>query len=103
MHMNSNYGKRNGSSRLVLVVRVHHIIAKASLQCTMGIYPFMFGALKDFEPVVESITKAGLKEPYDWVSSPQEQHGLLLILNQGRICATLLSKGRGTCCSGQAC
>ncbi|KAF1984360.1 alpha/beta-hydrolase [Aulographum hederae CBS 113979] len=32
----------------------------------MGVYPFMFGAAKDFEPIVEEMTKKGLKEPYDW-------------------------------------
>lgn len=26
-------------------------------QCTMGVYPFMFGSVKDFEPVVEDIIK----------------------------------------------
>ncbi|KIV92343.1 hypothetical protein PV10_06793 [Exophiala mesophila] len=34
--------------------------------CEMGVYPFMFGAYTDFEPVAQSIIKAGLKEPYDW-------------------------------------
>ncbi|RMZ79235.1 hypothetical protein DV737_g3496, partial [Chaetothyriales sp. CBS 132003] len=33
---------------------------------TLGVYPFMFGTIKDFEPVVQEIIKAGLKEPYDW-------------------------------------
>lgn len=52
----------------------------------MGVYPFMFGTMKDFEGIVEAGTKvdmlntlllccftahtivsqAGLKEPYDW-------------------------------------
>ena len=35
-------------------------------QAAMGVYPFMFGSIKDFEPVVQEITKKGLKEPYDW-------------------------------------
>lgn len=35
-------------------------------QCTRGLYPFMFGALCDFEPIVKEITAAGLKEPYNW-------------------------------------
>ncbi|QIW99771.1 hypothetical protein AMS68_005289 [Peltaster fructicola] len=34
--------------------------------CTRGLYPFMFGALCDFEPIVKDIVAAGLKEPYDW-------------------------------------
>ncbi|KAF2760013.1 alpha/beta-hydrolase [Pseudovirgaria hyperparasitica] len=32
----------------------------------MGVYPFMFGAARDFEPIVEEMTKKGMKEPYDW-------------------------------------
>lgn len=32
----------------------------------MGVYPFMFGSINDFEPVVEKIIAADLKEPYDW-------------------------------------
>lgn len=32
----------------------------------MGVYPFMFGSIADFEPVAEQIIAAGLKEPYDW-------------------------------------
>lgn len=32
----------------------------------MGVYPFMFGAVKDFEPVAQSIIAKDLKEPYDW-------------------------------------
>ena len=32
----------------------------------MGVYPFMFGAAKDFEPIVESIVAKDMKEPYDW-------------------------------------
>ncbi|KLU87953.1 hypothetical protein MAPG_06943 [Magnaporthiopsis poae ATCC 64411] len=34
--------------------------------CDRGIYPFMFGASADFQPVVDDIIKKGLKEPYDW-------------------------------------
>ncbi|KAI1847564.1 hypothetical protein JX266_006416 [Neoarthrinium moseri] len=34
--------------------------------CAMGVYPFMFGAIQDFEPVAADIIKKGLKEPYDW-------------------------------------
>lgn len=29
-------------------------------QCTMGVYPFMFGAVKDFEPIVEKLSKVGI-------------------------------------------
>jgi hypothetical protein len=32
----------------------------------MGVYPFMFGCIQDFEPVVQAIVEKGLKEPYDW-------------------------------------
>ncbi|KAI0018423.1 alpha/beta-hydrolase [Xylariomycetidae sp. FL0641] len=34
--------------------------------CDLGLYPFMFGATKDFQPVVDGIVAKGLKEPYDW-------------------------------------
>ncbi|KAI9692777.1 MAG: hypothetical protein M1820_009376 [Bogoriella megaspora] len=34
--------------------------------CEMGVYPFMFGSIKDFQPIVDSIVKKGLREPYDW-------------------------------------
>ncbi|KAI8633476.1 alpha/beta-hydrolase [Xylariaceae sp. FL1651] len=34
--------------------------------CHMGVYPFMFGATQDFQPVVEDIVARGLKPPYDW-------------------------------------
>jgi hypothetical protein len=29
-------------------------------QCKMGVYPFMFGSINDFEPIVESIVQVGL-------------------------------------------
>ena len=32
----------------------------------MGVYPFMFGDIRDFEPVVEELVKQGQKEPYNW-------------------------------------
>ncbi|KAI0427220.1 Alpha/Beta hydrolase protein [Xylaria sp. FL1042] len=34
--------------------------------CDKGVYPFMYGTTKDFEPVVKDIIAAGLKPPYDW-------------------------------------
>jgi dienelactone hydrolase len=39
---------------------------------TRGLYPFMFGSVKDFEPIVEKLVKDGRKEPYDWDSYAQE-------------------------------
>nr|OQO28043.1 hypothetical protein B0A51_02844 [Rachicladosporium sp. CCFEE 5018] len=33
---------------------------------TRGLYPFMFGSVKDFEPIVDQLVKEGQKEPYDW-------------------------------------
>ncbi|GAB7360783.1 hypothetical protein MBLNU230_g0770t1 [Neophaeotheca triangularis] len=33
---------------------------------TMGVYPFMFSSVKDFEPIVEQLINEGQKEPYDW-------------------------------------
>ncbi|KAI1467467.1 yellowish-green 1-like protein [Daldinia caldariorum] len=34
--------------------------------CEMGVYPFMFGAIQDFQPVVDDIVAKGLQRPYDW-------------------------------------
>lgn len=34
--------------------------------CKMGVYPFMFSAYKDFEPIVEQLIAEDHKEPYDW-------------------------------------
>lgn len=39
---------------------------KWKMPATMGVYPFMFGDVKDFEPVVEELVKKDMKEPYDW-------------------------------------
>jgi len=36
----------------------------------MGVYPFMFGSAKDFEPIVEEMVKKDVKEPYDWNTYP---------------------------------
>lgn len=32
----------------------------------MGVYPFMFGAVKDFQPVFDQLVAKDMKEPYDW-------------------------------------
>ncbi|ERF73162.1 hypothetical protein EPUS_03003 [Endocarpon pusillum Z07020] len=32
--------------------------------CSMGVYPFMFGTTKDFEPIVNELN--GMQEPYEW-------------------------------------
>lgn len=32
----------------------------------LGIYPFMFNAHEDFEPIAERLIAEGQKEPYDW-------------------------------------
>jgi dienelactone hydrolase len=32
----------------------------------MGVYPFMFGTAKDFEPVVSELVSKDFKEPYNW-------------------------------------
>ncbi|GAM82432.1 hypothetical protein ANO11243_004120 [Dothideomycetidae sp. 11243] len=34
--------------------------------CSMGVYPFMFGAIQDFEPVVQKLIDDGYKDPYNW-------------------------------------
>ncbi|KAK4182551.1 Alpha/Beta hydrolase protein [Podospora australis] len=39
---------------------------KWKIPCKMGVYPFMFGCIQDFEPVAQGIIEKGLKEPYDW-------------------------------------
>ncbi|KAI0889473.1 yellowish-green 1-like protein [Annulohypoxylon maeteangense] len=39
---------------------------KWKIPCKMGIYPFMYGAIADFQPVVDAIVAKGLKRPYDW-------------------------------------
>jgi hypothetical protein len=35
-------------------------------QATIGIYPFMLGTARDFEGIVEAMSKANMKEPYEW-------------------------------------
>lgn len=32
----------------------------------MGVYPFMFGCVKDFQPIVDELVRQDQKEPYDW-------------------------------------
>ena len=34
----------------------------------MGVYPFMFGTAKDFEPIVDEMKAKDMREPYDWDS-----------------------------------
>lgn len=34
--------------------------------CKLGIYPFMFSAYQDFEPIAARLIAEGQKEPYDW-------------------------------------
>ncbi|KAI1375581.1 yellowish-green 1-like protein [Hypoxylon crocopeplum] len=34
--------------------------------CSMGVYPFMFSSIDDFQPVVDSIVAKGLERPYNW-------------------------------------
>lgn len=37
----------------------------------MGVYPFMFGSVKDFQPVVDDLVRQDMKEPYDWSAYAQ--------------------------------
>lgn len=37
----------------------------------MGVYPFMFGSIKDFQPIVDKLIEGDFKEPYDWDSYAQ--------------------------------
>ncbi|KAF2835624.1 alpha/beta-hydrolase [Patellaria atrata CBS 101060] len=39
---------------------------KWRMPATMGVYPFMFGTAKDFEPIVEEMERVDMREPYDW-------------------------------------
>ncbi|PNS16079.1 Cell morphoproteinsis protein PAG1 [Sphaceloma murrayae] len=34
--------------------------------CSLGVYPFMFSAIQDFEPVVKRLIKENHRPPYDW-------------------------------------
>ncbi|KAH0562205.1 hypothetical protein GP486_003094 [Trichoglossum hirsutum] len=34
--------------------------------CSMSVYPFMFGKVEDFEPVVSKLIEMDMHEPYDW-------------------------------------
>lgn len=50
-------GEYKISSSLMLQERHTLTNSHNSHQCAMGIYPFMFGSIKDFEPVVEGIVQ----------------------------------------------
>lgn len=39
---------------------------KWKVPCGMGVYPFMFGDIKDYQPVVDDLIAKDMKEPYDW-------------------------------------
>ncbi|RDI81329.1 Arylacetonitrilase [Venturia inaequalis] len=43
---------------------------KWKMPATMGVYPFMFGAAKDFEPILAKMKEQNLKEPYNWDTYP---------------------------------
>jgi len=57
---------------------VHHESLKAlwetkwKFPCGLGVYPFMFGSIKDFEPVFNEMIKKDMKEPYDWDEYAQQ-------------------------------
>ncbi|KAI0593425.1 yellowish-green 1-like protein [Biscogniauxia sp. FL1348] len=60
-------GRRNGNPWWVSILDelcFGHTLTYS--KCDMGVYPFMFGATKDFQPVVDEIVAKGLKPPYDW-------------------------------------
>jgi dienelactone hydrolase len=45
----------------------------------MGVYPFMFGTAKDYEPIVKELVEKNFKEPYNWddyasVFAPQAEN-----------------------------
>jgi len=39
---------------------------KWKMPCKMGVYPFMFSAIQDFQPIVNKLIERDFKEPYDW-------------------------------------
>lgn len=43
-------------------------LTKWQTPCRLGIYPFMFSAYQDFEPIVQRLITEGQKEPYNWDS-----------------------------------
>lgn len=62
----------------------------------MGVYPFMFGAYKDFEPVAQSIIKVACPVPSVLLQSIDTlTGGTQRTIRLGRICPVLLSQGRG--------
>jgi len=76
-------------------------------QATMGVYPFMFGAYKDFVPIIEELTKVSattllcnlvtVKDPANFnVLAGRRQRAVQL----GRLCAPILAKGRRACLEG---
>lgn len=40
--------------------------------CSMGVYPFMFGSINDFEPIAQRLIAKDAKEPYDWDAYAEE-------------------------------
>ncbi|KAK3985344.1 Alpha/Beta hydrolase protein [Cladorrhinum sp. PSN332] len=67
-HVNKNYHINDA----LFKPAVHHESfeklweTKWKAPCSMGIYPFMFGCIQDFEPIAQAIIEKGLKEPYNW-------------------------------------
>lgn len=39
---------------------------KWKVPAQMGVYPFMFGDIKDYQPVFDELIAKDMKEPYDW-------------------------------------
>lgn len=50
-------GRRNGKAPYVDQALEHTCFNTYGYQAKMGVYPFMFGTVTDFEPVVQSIVK----------------------------------------------
>ena len=56
----------------ILKTAAHHESYKAlwetkwKMPAKMGVYPFMFGDIRDFEPVMEEMVKKDMKPPYNW-------------------------------------
>lgn len=85
MKTSTNSGRPSGRGRFVCAARVDLLNVKA----TMGVYPFMFGAAKDFEPIVDEMAKVGPPSLL-MKSDPVARHARALQL--GRVCPVIYAK-----------
>lgn len=43
--------------------------ANGDVQCEMGVYPFMFGAIKDFQPIADELIAVRKTDPPGYLQS----------------------------------